>query len=123
MDRYHQVALFLKALAHPVRLSILEALRDEGQYVQHLTHALGRRQANVSQHLAVLREAGLVTAQREGMNVIYRLKDRRVLEVLDAAVGIVADMHPEAFAQTQPYPRRRRGGCGCPRCRRGWEGS
>jgi len=112
------------ALAHPARLQILDLLRDEGAYVMHMTAALGRPQANVSQHLMVLRDAGLVVPEREGMTVIYHVRDPRVFEVVDrlkalaesrARAGVV-----EMSAQMPgPHRMRRRGArrCRCPRCR------
>ncbi len=72
-----------QALSHPTRLRILELLRDGGAYVMDLTEWTGRPQANISQHLAILRDAGLVVADREGMAVRYRVKDDRVFKVID----------------------------------------
>jgi len=111
------------ALAHPARLQILDLLRDEGAYVMHLTAALGRPQANVSQHLAVLREAGLVTDEREGMTVIYHVRDPRVFEAVDCLKALAesrarADVVELSTALPQPQRMRRRGmhRCRCPRC-------
>jgi len=112
------------ALAHPARLQILDLLRDEGAYVMHLTAALGRPQANVSQHLMVLREAGLVVPEREGMTVIYRVRDPRVFEVVDRLKAL-AESRARAGVVEQwdrlpgPHGMRRRGArrCRCPRCR------
>ncbi len=72
-----------QALSHPTRLRVLELLRGEGAYVMDLTEWTGRPQANISQHLAILRDAGLVVADREGMAVRYRVKDDRVFEIID----------------------------------------
>lgn len=113
-----------RALAHPVRLQILELLRNEGAYVMHLTTTLGRPQANISQHLAVLREAGLVVDDREGMTVIYRVRDPRVFDLVDRLKALAP---PPAGPGYVPGSRgaqlRRRGrpggpgqGCRCPRC-------
>ncbi len=116
-----------RALSHPVRLQILNELRQGGAYVMHLTAVLGRPQANISQHLMVLREAGLVRDEREGMSVIYYLRDSRVGDIIDQLMQIARDhasqtllasaSHPEM--ETMPLRRRsRRGRCRCPRCRR-----
>ncbi len=94
------------ALAHPVRLQILAALAEGDAYVMDLTAALGRRQANISQHLAVLREAGLVVAEREGMTVRYRLRNAQVLQLLSLLEDLSAPLPLTAVG------RRRR-------CRRG----
>lgn len=72
MDGSEQVAEILKALAHPVRIQIMQVLQAEGEAcVCHLEAALGQRQAYVSQQLAVLRSAGLVVDRRDGLNVFY----------------------------------------------------
>ena len=113
-----------RALSHPVRLQILEQLGDEGAYVMHLTALLGRPQANISQHLMVLREAGLVSAARDGMTVIYRVRDRRVLDVLDRLRALAeAQAESRMVIAAAPPPesgprlRKRRRNCRCPRCR------
>ena len=77
------MANIAQALSHPTRLRILELLRGEGAYVMDLTEWTGRPQANISQHLALLRDAGLVVAEREGMAVRYRIKDDRIFEIMD----------------------------------------
>ncbi len=119
-DLYENAARIAQALAHPVRLQILNLLREEGTaYVMHLTASTERPQANISQHLAILREAGLVTDEREGMNVIYRAADRRVFDVLDRLAGLTtpdASNTPHSFTPMMRMGRRPHG-CGCPRCR------
>ena len=85
MDGHEQTATIMKALAHPVRLQILEILRGEDACVCHMEHVLEQRQAYISQHLSRLREAGLVIDRREGMNVFYALADDSVSPLLDVA--------------------------------------
>ncbi|MCS7221165.1 MAG: metalloregulator ArsR/SmtB family transcription factor [Anaerolineae bacterium] len=112
------------ALAHPIRLQILELLRDQGAYVMHLTAALGRPQANISQHLAVLREAGLVVDEREGTTTIYRVRDQRVFELVDSLKALVPEIRADLSFRSRRV-RFRQGGrlngsaqsCRCPRCR------
>jgi len=117
-------AKLMQALAHPVRLQILELLRDEGAYVMHLTAALNRRQAYLSQHLAILREAGLVVDERRGMTVIYRVSDRRIFDLLDhfrKVIPLLGMLDRRQSAPASFWPRgslpRTFGGCRCPRCR------
>jgi ArsR family transcriptional regulator len=117
-------AKLMQALAHPVRLQILELLRDEGAYVMHLTVALNRRQAYLSQHLAILREAGLVVDERRGMTVIYRVSDRRIFDLLDhlrKVIPLLGMLDRRQSALASFWPRgslpRTFGGCRCPRCR------
>ena len=86
MNGYETSASILKALSHPVRLQILTVLRDEEACVCHLESFLGQRQAYISQQLMKLRDAGLVTDRRDGMNVFYRLTNEAVEPLLDAAM-------------------------------------
>lgn len=72
-----------QVLSHPARLRILELLKDNGAYVMELEEWTGRPQANISQHLAMMRELGLVTDVREGMAVRYYVKDKAIFEIID----------------------------------------
>lgn len=102
-----------RALSHPLRLMILDQLRGDGAYVMHLTTVLQRPQANISQHLMVLREAGLVVAERDGMTVVYRIKDDRVLEIVDALKNLAA---ADTTEQIKIRSFREHKICECPRC-------
>jgi ArsR family transcriptional regulator len=70
----------LKALAHPRRLQIMHRLADGPVDVGALAAELGMSQPNASQHLAVMRAAGVVEAERLGREVRYRISDRDVVE-------------------------------------------
>ncbi len=77
---------FCKALAHPTRQAIIYQLKNEGEVsVNRLSEQLGVRQTNISQHLAILRDAGVVTTKRVGPNIIYSISDERVVQ----ACGLV----------------------------------
>jgi len=78
-------AQFFRALAHPTRIRMLEILVRSGRTVQQLQEALTLDQPIVSQQLAVLRNQGIVTAQKEGLSVRYTLRDPLVGELLDLA--------------------------------------
>jgi ArsR family transcriptional regulator len=80
-----------KALAHPTRIAILEMLRRGEVCVCEMSPELGVSQANVSQHLAVLRDSNLVIAQRDGTRMMYRVTDERVFRVLDLMGSIIHD--------------------------------
>jgi len=118
-----RAAMVAAALAHPLRLRILDLLRDEGAYVMHLTHALGRPQAVISQHLMVLRAVGLVRDRREGVMVMYNLADPQVARLVDAVREVAASLPRPQGVEGVPrpgaeWPRRgRMTDCGCPRCR------
>ena len=90
MYEYSAEVRLLKALTHPVRLAILDILREGEQCVCHIEAILGQRQAYISQQLIVLREAGLVEDRRDGWNIFYHVSRPEVFDVLDAfrhAVG------------------------------------
>jgi DNA-binding transcriptional ArsR family regulator len=78
-------AQFFRALAHPTRIRILEILLRGGRTVQDLQEELALDQPIVSQHLAVLRNQGVVSAQKEGVSVRYALRDPLVRDLLDVA--------------------------------------
>ncbi|MEO1766241.1 ArsR/SmtB family transcription factor [Thiobacter aerophilum] len=72
---YEQLARVAKALAQPGRLELLEALGQGERSVDALAQVTGMSVANTSHHLQTLRDGGLVTSRREGLQVIYRLSD------------------------------------------------
>lgn len=73
----------IKALAHPTRLRILELLREGERCVCEIIPELELEQSNISQHLAILRERGIVEYRKEGISIFYRVKDKRIFEILD----------------------------------------
>jgi DNA-binding transcriptional ArsR family regulator len=104
---------FFKALAHPVRIRILEILRDGERSVNELQDALGLDQAAVSQQLAILRGRNVVVTTREGTTVRYAIRDPLVTDLLDVARRIFN--HQLTGTQTmlrqlqrEPRARRRR---------------
>ncbi len=76
---------FFKALAHPIRIRILELLRSRDRSVQELQALLDLDQSTVSQQLAVLRAKNIVTARKEGTTVRYAIRDALVADLLDVA--------------------------------------
>lgn len=83
-----ELARIFKAMSHPTRLAILRRAMGAGMCVGDLHECLGRSQPNISQHLAVLRDRGLVVPERDGNRVCYRLADRRISDLLAAAASI-----------------------------------
>jgi DNA-binding transcriptional ArsR family regulator len=75
-----RAASIARALADPKRLCVVERLASGEQSVSELSREVGCQVPNMSQHLAVLRSAGLVASRREGNTVFYRLADERVLD-------------------------------------------
>ena len=82
-ELYQLHASVCKGLADPKRLLILNALRDGERSVTDLVEDLDIPQANVSQHLAVLRDRGLVTGRRDGQWVYYSLTSSKIVEAMD----------------------------------------
>jgi ArsR family transcriptional regulator len=80
--REYKAGVF-QALAHPTRIAILEILRDGEISAGSIQERLGAEQANVSQHLAILRGRQIVNARKEGNQVFYSLRHRVLIKVLD----------------------------------------
>ena len=78
-------AEFFKALAHPMRVRILELLRGGPLSVGSLQEAIGAPASSISQQLAVLRGRNIVATERRGTTVIYRVRDADLFELLDVA--------------------------------------
>lgn len=78
-------AELFKALAHPHRVRVLEILADGERTVSDLVREVGIEASHLSQQLAVLRRAGVVTTRKEGTSVIYALRDETVVELLAIA--------------------------------------
>ena len=89
---FTQFAAVAKALGNPQRLELIEQLAQGPRGVDALATKLGLPIANVSQHLQTMRRAGLVTSERDGKFVNYRLADESVLSAF-AAVRLVAERH------------------------------
>ena len=77
-------------LADPRRILILYALAENPHNVSELAEAVGISQPAASRHLNILRERGMVTAQRDGQSVIYQLADARVIQALDLLRAMLA---------------------------------
>jgi len=78
----------LRAIAHPLRLKILCTVAHEESSVQDIVEKVGTSQSNISQHLAILRDKGILTARKEANRVFYRLGDARTLRL----IGMMKDM-------------------------------
>jgi ArsR family transcriptional regulator len=81
----HFKAEFFKALAHPLRISILDSLREGELTVNEISQKFEVEPANASQQLAVLRNKNIVTARKEGSNVFYSVTDPSVFKLLNVA--------------------------------------
>jgi ArsR family transcriptional regulator len=69
----------LKSIAHPLRLKILCVLGEQEACVQEIVELVGTSQSNISQHLAILREKGILVTRKDANRVYYRVGDQRTL--------------------------------------------
>jgi len=72
----------MKAIAHPLRLKILCTLGNQEISVQDIVEKVGTSQSNISQHLAILRDKGILTARKDANRVYYRVGDARTLRLI-----------------------------------------
>ncbi|WP_379152375.1 ArsR/SmtB family transcription factor [Paenibacillus sp. sgz5001063] len=87
-ETYAQAAELLKALAHPVRLCIVKGIIDKGSCnVTYMQECLELPQSTVSQHLQKLRSLGIVETERNGLEIIYSVKDERIKLLLQILKG------------------------------------
>jgi len=72
----------LKAMSHPLRLKILCTLGGDEVSVQDIVDQVGTSQSNISQHLAILRDKGILTSRKDANRVFYRVSDNRTLKLI-----------------------------------------
>jgi ArsR family transcriptional regulator len=80
---YELHAELCKTLSNPIRLEILSLLRDGEKSVSELASLTTIRQATISQHLAVLRQRGVVSTRKEGANIFYKIANPKIIEACD----------------------------------------
>lgn len=78
----------LKAMSHPLRLKILCVLADQEISVQDIVEQVGTSQSNISQHLAILRDKGILSTRKDANRVYYRVEDSRMLTL----IGMMRDV-------------------------------
>jgi DNA-binding transcriptional ArsR family regulator len=81
-ESINQASAAMQAIAHPLRLKILCLIGSAELSVLEIVDAVGTSQSNISQHLAVLRDNGILAARKEANKVFYRIGDARVLEMI-----------------------------------------
>ena len=87
-EHIEQAARALKAMSHPLRLKILCVLGNLEQSVQEIVEAVGTSQSNISQHLAILRDKGVLATRKDANRVYYRIGDIRTLKL----IGMMRDV-------------------------------
>lgn len=94
-------AKLFRGLADPTRLSILETLREGPRAVNEVVEVTGLGQSNVSNHLACLKDCGLVASERQGRFVHYRLSDPRVASLLSLAETLLTEVAQGVYTCTR----------------------
>jgi len=78
-----QASMAIKSIAHPLRLKVLCVLGDQEVSVQDIVAAVGTSQSNISQHLAILRDKGVLSTRKDANRVYYRISDQRTLKLIE----------------------------------------
>jgi len=81
-EHIETAARALKAISHPLRLKILCVIGDQEACVQEIVEAVGTSQSNISQHLAILRDKGVLLTRKDANRVYYRVGDQRTLQLI-----------------------------------------
>ncbi len=83
LTNYKQLAESIKALGHPIRLQIVAGLIKNECNVTQIQQSLGVPQSTISQHLRILKNAGIIEGRREGTNVCYKVINNWIKEVIE----------------------------------------
>jgi DNA-binding transcriptional ArsR family regulator len=107
LERFDAAGGLLRALTAPIRLAVIDLLADQAYCVHELVDAIGAPQPLVSQHLRVLRGAGLVRTSRRGREVVYELTDVHAAHIVRDAVAHASEAAWERNPLS-PLPQGRR---------------
>lgn len=88
-----RAARSLKAMSHPLRLKILCTLGDQEVSVQDIVDHVGTSQSNISQHLAILRDKGILSSRKDANRVYYRVGDGRTLRLIGMMRDVFCSQH------------------------------
>ena len=92
---FEKQADIAKAIAHPLRIAIVDFLKDGDQCVCDIAEYVGSERSNVSRHLAVMVNAGLLEYRKEGLKVIYSLKCKCLKDFFSCVVKVVKQQAKE----------------------------
>ncbi|MCY6960185.1 metalloregulator ArsR/SmtB family transcription factor [Clostridium sp. ZC22-4] len=87
-DMYTKV---FKALAHPIRIKIVKELVNRELCVCELNENVEFTQSNLSQHLKILKDAGILKSEKDGLKIMYSIKDRRVVDIISIVDDMIKD--------------------------------
>lgn len=88
MDKEEVEWKIFKALGHPIRLKIVKKLMPKEKCVCEFVNDIEFSQSNLSQHLKILKEAGILDSEKRGMNVFYSLKNSKIAEIINIIENI-----------------------------------
>lgn len=91
MTIYNMQAGISKTLANPIRLAILHTLRDGEKSVNELTDVLGISQSNISQHLAIMRQVGILKTRKQATNIFYSVTNPKINQACDMVREVLID--------------------------------
>ena len=92
---FEKQAEIAKAIAHPLRIAIVDFLKDGEQCVCDIAEYVGSERSNVSRHLSVMVNAGILEYRKEGLKVIYRLKTPCILDFFACVTGVLKQQAKE----------------------------
>jgi DNA-binding transcriptional ArsR family regulator len=95
---YEMKADVFRAIAHPIRLAVMDCLRDGERCVCEITEIVGAERSNVSRHLAVMVRAGVLASRKEGLPVYYRLRTPCLLNVFTCVNNALKEQAAENAA-------------------------
>jgi len=92
---FEKQAEIVKSIAHPLRIAILDFLRNGEQCVCDIAEHIGSERSNVSRHLSVMVKAGVLGSRKDGLKVIYELKTPCILEFFSCVTGVLKQQAKE----------------------------
>lgn len=97
LNRLELKAKMFRGFADGTRLAILESLRNGEKAVTEIAESLRQSQSNVSNHLACLRDCGLVVSRRDGKNIYYSISDRKVRSLLEDSDNVLEEVYQKIY--------------------------
>jgi len=94
--RYEKQAEIAKAIGHPLRVAIIDFLKDGEQCVCDIARQVGSERSNISRHLSVMVRAGVLGYRKEGLKVIYKLKTPCILDFFSCVAVVIKQQAKES---------------------------
>ena len=106
MAIYNLQAEISKILANPIRLAILHSLRDGEKGVNELTEILGISQSNLSQHLAIMRQGGILRTRKQGTSIFYSVTNPKINQACDTVREVLIEQLRQRHDLANRYPTK-----------------